>query len=140
MSKCLPKTSYQLAVCETNFLRLKNLLQNFSKNKYFFKTINPDTSSNPISFCVLHRTRHTLIIEAKQKIKLQKIDDLVIRIQISLDARLAEVLSFQGERAVPYFMKVLKIQSKDEKIQQNKFLTEWLENIFSNGINPHVKI
>ncbi len=140
MSKCLPKTSYQLAVCETNFLRLKNLLQNFSKNKYLFETINPDTSSNPISFCVLHRTRHTLIIEAKQKIKLKKIDDLIIRIQISLDARLAEVLSFQGERAVPYFMKVLKIQSKDEKIQQNKFLTEWLENIFSNGINPHVKI
>ena len=72
MSKCLPKTSYQLAVCETNFLRLKNLLQNFSKNKYLFETINPDTSSNPISFCVLHRTRHTLIIEAKQKIKLKK--------------------------------------------------------------------
>ena len=140
MRKCLPKTSYQLAVCETNFLRLKNLLQNFSKNKYLFETINPDTSSNPISFCVLHRTTHTLIIEAKQKIKLRKIDDLVIRIQVSLDARLAEVLSFQGERAVPYFMKVLKIQSKDEKIQQNKFLTEWLENIFSNGINPHVKI
>ena len=140
MRKCLPKTSYQLAVCETNFLRLKKLLQNFSKNKYLFETINPDTSSNPISFCVLHRTRHTLIIEAKQKIKLRKIDDLVIRIQISLDARLAEVLSFQGERAVPYFMKVLKIQSKDEKIQQNKFLTEWLENIFSNGINPYVKM
>ena len=140
MRKFLPKTSYQLAVCETNFLRLKNLLQNFSKNKYLFETINPDTSSNPISFCVLHRTRHTLIIEAKQKIKLKKIDNLVIRIQISLDARLAEVLSFQGERAVPYFMKVLKIQSKDEKIQQNKFLTEWLDNIFSNGINPHVKI
>ena len=140
MNKCLPKTSYQLAVCETNFLRLKNLLQNFSKNKYLFETINPDTSSNPISFCVLHRTRHTLIIEAKQKIKLKKIDNLVIRIQISLDARLAEVLSFQGERAVPYFMKVLKIQSKDEKIQQNKFLTEWLENIFSNGINPYVKM
>ena len=140
MRKCLPKTSYQLAVCETNFLRLKKLLQNFSKNKYLFETINPDTSSNPISFCVLHRTTHTLIIEAKQKIKLRKIDDLVIRIQISLDARLAEVLSFQGERAVPYFMKVLKIQSKDEKIQQNKFLSEWLENIFSNGINPYVKM
>ena len=140
MSKCLPKTSYQLAVCETNYLRLKKLLQNFSKNKYLFETINPDTSSNPISFCVLHRTTHTLIIEAKQKIKLRKIDDLVIRIQVSLDARLAEVLSFQGERAVPYFMKVLKIQSKDEKIQQNKFLTEWLENIFSNGINPFVKM
>ena len=140
MIKSLPKTSHQLAVCEANFLRLKKILNNFSENKYLFETINPDSSSNPISFCVIQRTRHTLIIEAKQKIKLKKIENLIIRIQISLDAKLAEVVSFQGERAVPYFMKVLKTQSRDEKIQQNRFLTEWLENIFANGINPQVKI
>ena len=140
MIKSLPKTSHQLALCEANFLRLKKILNNFSVNKYLFETINPDSSSNPISFCIIHRTRHTLIIEAKQKIKLKKIESLVIRIQISLDAKLAEVISFQGERAVPYFMKALKTQSKDEKIQQNRFLTEWLESIFANGINPQVKI
>ena len=140
MIKSLPKTSHQLAVCEANFLRLKKILNNFSLNKYLFETINPDSSSNPISFFVVHRTRHTLIIEAKQKIKLKKIESLVIRIQISLDAKLAEVISFQGEKAVPYFMKVLKTQSRDEKIQQNRFLTEWLENIFANGINPQFKI
>ena len=140
MIKSLPKTSHQLAVCEANFLRLKKILNNFSVNEYLFETINPDSSSNPISFCVIHRTRHTLIIEAKQKIKLKKIENLIIRIQISLDAKLAEVISFQGERAVPYFMRVLKTQSRDEKIQQNRFLTEWLENIFENGINPQFKI
>ena len=140
MIKSLPKTSHQLAVCEANFLRLKKILNNFSLNKYLFETINPDSSSNPISFKVIHRTKHTLIIEAKQKIKLKKIENLIIRIQISLDAKLAEVISFQGERAVPYFMKVLKTQSRDEKIQQNRFLTEWLENIFANGINPQFKI
>ena len=140
MIKSLPKTSHQLALCEANFLRLKKILNNFSLNKYLFETINPDSSSNPISFCVIHRTRHTLIIEAKQKIKLKKIENIIIRIQISLDAKLAEVISFQGERAVPYFMKVLKTQSRDEKIQQNRFLTEWLESIFANGINPQFKI
>ena len=140
MLKSLPKTSHQLAVCEANFLRLKKILQGFSKNKYSFETINPDSSSNPINFCVLQRTQHTLIIEAKQKINLKKIENLVIRIQISLDAKLAEVISFQGERAVPYFMKALETQSKDEKIQQNRFLTEWLEIIFAKGINPQVKI
>ena len=140
MIKSLPKTSHQLALCEANFLRLKKILNNFSVNEYLFETINPDSSSNPISFCVIHKTRHTLIIEAKQKIKLKKIESLIIRIQISLDAKLAEVISFQGERAVPYFMKVLKTQSRDEKIQQNRFLTEWLENIFANGINPQFKI
>ncbi len=140
MIKSLPKTSHQLALCEANFLRLKKILKNFSVNKYLFETINPDSSSNPISFNVIHRTKHTLIIEAKQKIKLKKMESLIIRIQISLDAKLAEVISFQGERAVPYFMKVLKTQSRDEKIQQNRFLTEWLENIFANGINPQFKI
>ena len=140
MIKSLPKTSHQLAICEANFLRLKKILNNFSVNKYLFETINPDSSSNPISFNVIHRTKHTLIIEAKQKIKLKKMESLIIRIQISLDAKLAEVISFQGERAVTYFMKVLKTQSRDEKIQQNRFLTEWLENIFANGINPQFKI
>ena len=102
MIKSLPKTSHQLAVCEANFLRLKKILKNFSVNKYLFETINHDSSSNPISFNVIHRTKHTLIIEAKQKIKLKKMESLIIRIQISLDAKLAEVISFQGERAVPY--------------------------------------
>ena len=140
MIKSLPKTSHQLAICEANFLRLKKILNNFSLNKYLFETINPDSSSNPISFNIIHRTKHTLTIEAKQKIKLKKMENLIIRIQISLDAKLAEVISYQGERAVPYFMKVLKTQSRDEKIQQNRFLTEWLENIFANGINPQIKI
>jgi uncharacterized protein YqiB (DUF1249 family) len=140
MIKSLPKTSHQLAVCEANFLRLKKILQDFSRNKYSFETVNPDSSSNSISFCVVHKTKHTLIIEAKQKIKLKKMENLIIRIQISLDAKLAEVISFQGERAVPYFMKVLETQSKDEKMQQNRLLTEWLENILANGINPEVQI
>ena len=140
MMRSLPKTSHQLAVCEANFLRLKKILQDFSRNKYSFETVNPDSSSNSISFCVIHKTQHTLIIEAKQKIKLKKMENLIIRIQISLDAKLAEVISFQGERAVPYFMKVLETQSKDEKMQQNRFLTEWLESILANGINPQVQI
>jgi len=140
MIRSLPKTSHQLTVCEANFLRLKKILQDFSRNKYSFETVNPDSSSNSISFCVIHKTQHTLIIEAKQKIKLKKMENLIIRIQISLDAKLAEVISFQGERAVPYFMKVLETQSKDEKMQQNRFLTEWLESILANGINPQVQI
>ena len=138
MFNALPKTSHQLAVCEANFLRLKRVLQNFSKNSYFFEVVNPDSSSNSICFHILQRTKHTLIVEAKQIIKLKKIENLVIRIHISLDANLAEVISFQGEKAVPYFMKVLKTQSKDEKIQQNRFLTEWLESIFTNGLSLEV--
>ena len=93
-----------------------------------------------ISFKVIHRTKHTLLIEAKQKIELGQIKNFTMRIQVSLDAKLSEVISFQGEKAVPHFMKILKTQSKDEKIQQNRFLTEWLESIFLSGINTEYKI
>ena len=48
MLKTLPKTSHQLTVCEGNFLRLKRMLQKFSKETYFFQTINPDESYNEI--------------------------------------------------------------------------------------------
>ena len=50
MLKILPKTSHQLSICESNFLRLKKVLQNFKKYKYIFETINPNQTSNPILF------------------------------------------------------------------------------------------
>ena len=63
-----------------------------------------------------------------------------LRILVSLDAKLAETISYQGERAIPSFLKQTNIQSKDEKYQQNRFLTEWLESIFSLGILPKKNI
>ena len=63
-----------------------------------------------------------------------------MRLQVCIDARLAEVISYQGEKAIPYFIKISKSQSKDEQLQQNRFLTEWLESILKNGINPNIEI
>ena len=139
MLKKLPKTSHQLSVCEANFLRIKKILQNFSKNSYSFETINPDSSSNTISFNVINRSKHTLIIEGKQNVNYGIFNSFVIRIQVCIDAKLAEVISYQGEKAIPYFMKVTKSQSKDEKLQQNRFLTEWLESILLTGLNTDIK-
>ena len=51
---------------------------------------------------------------------------------------MAEVISYQGEKAIPFFVGITKSQSKDEKLQQNRFLTEWLESIFTTGINPNI--
>ena len=139
MLKNLPKTNHQLSVCEANFLRLKKILQSFSKNNYSFETVNPDSSSNIILFNVINRSRHTLIIEAKQNVDYGLFNSFIMRLQICIDARLAEVISYQGEKAIPYFIKISKSQSKDEQLQQNRFLTEWLESILKNGINPNIE-
>jgi uncharacterized protein YqiB (DUF1249 family) len=139
MLKKLPKTSHQLSVCEANFLRMKKILQNFSKNIYSFETINPDSTSNKITFHMINRSKHTLIVEAKQNVDYGVFNSFIMRVQVCIDARLAEVISYQGEKAVPYFMKISKSQSRDEQLQQNRFLTEWLESILMIGLNPNIK-
>ena len=141
MLKTLPSTSHHLAVCEANFIRLKRLLNNFLSDKIFYESINPNQSSLNISFLVLNKTKHTITLEAKQSgFKKNIHSNFILRIQISLDAKLAEVLSYQGEKPLPFFMKQSKRQSIDEKLQQNKFLTEWLESIFVSGISGKEQI
>ena len=141
MLKTLPATSHHLAVCEANFIRLKRLLNNFLSDEIFYESINPNQSSLKIGFLVLNKTKHTIILEAKQSANKKNIhSNFILRIQISLDAKLAEVLSYQGEKPLPFFMNQSKRQSFDEKLQQNKFLTEWLESIFVSGISGKEQI
>ena len=141
MLKTLPATSHHLAVCEANFIRLKRLLNNFLSDEIFYESINPNQSSFKINFLVLNKTKHTITLEAKQSgFKKNIHSNFILRIQISLDAKLAEVLSYQGEKPLPFFMNQLKRQSFDEKLQQNKFLTEWLESIFVSGISGKEQI
>ena len=139
MLNALPKTAHQQTICEANFIRLKRILNNFTEMRYRFNVINPDKSSFLITFNVIHKTKHTLIIEAKQNFRQTDLSNFILRIQVSMDAKLVEVISYQGEKALPFFMKVSMTQSKDEKLQQNRFLTEWLESIFISGISTSVK-
>jgi len=139
MLNTLPKTAHQQTICEANFLRLKRVLSNFKENVYRFNVVNPDRSSFLVTFNVIHKTKHTLIIEAKQNCEDTSLNNFIIRIQVSIDAKLAEVISYQGEKALPFFMKASVAQSKDERLQQNRFLTEWLESIFISGISPSIK-
>ena len=138
MLKKLPKTSHQLSICEANFLRLKKILKGFNEDRYLFETINPNSSSNSISFNVIQRSRHTIMVEAKQNVDYGIFNSFILRLQICIDAKVAEVISYQGEKAIPFFVGITKSQSKDEKLQQNRFLTEWLESIFTTGINPNI--
>ena len=139
MLNTLPKTAHQQTICEANFIRLKRILNNFKEMQYCFNVVNPNNSSFLVVFNVIHKTKHTLIIEAKQSFGKKNLSNFIIRIQVSMDAKLVEVVSYQGEKALPFFMKVSMTQSKDEKLQQNRFLTEWLESIFISGVSTSVK-
>jgi len=139
MLKNLSKTAHHQVICEANFLRLKKLIGSCVEKEYCFEILDAENIPQKISFLVLDRTMHTIVLEAKQNHK-NKHNSFSLRILVSLDAKLAETISYQGERAIPSFLKQTNVQSKDEKYQQNRFLTEWLESIFSLGILPRKNI
>ena len=131
MNKSL-STGSHLNVCSANFSRLKKILNGFRDNRYSFDLLYSE-KKNKADFNVISRTPHTLIIEAKLISEESSLVELILRINIYIDAKLAEVNSYQQEKPVPFFIKAPFTQSQDEKFQQNKILTEWLENIFING-------
>ena len=131
MNKSL-STGSHLNVCSANFSRLKKILNGFRDDRYSFDLLYSE-KKNKADFNVISRTPHTLIIEAKLISEESSMVELILRINIYIDAQLAEVNSYQQEKPVPFFIKTPFTQSQDEKFQQNKILTEWLENIFING-------
>ena len=126
------KTKDHLTTCGANYSRLKKILCNFENDSYTFEILNND-KKNLAEFIVILRTPHTLSIEAKFKNNNLSLVNFLLRINIYIDAKLAEVISYQQEKPVPFFSPPQLSQSKDEKYQQNRILTEWLENIFLNG-------
>ncbi len=125
----LSKTSRHLSVCSANFRRLKKILTDFDNSQYKFLFDDSDVTA---TFKILDKQSHTLLVDASQ-FTANKIMDFKFRLQIFLDAKLAEVVSFQNEQPVPFFVSKPKSQSLDEKYQQNQMLTEWLEFIFLKG-------
>ena len=116
---------------EAKELSKVNVGQGFSAIKTF-EVLNSE-EKNKAEFLIISRTPHTLSIEAKLLNKNSSLISFLLRINIYIDAKLAEVVSYQQEKPVPFFIQSPFSQSQDEKYQQNRMLTEWLENIFSNG-------
>ena len=126
------KTKSHLTTCSANYSRLRKILCSFKHDVYVFEILN-HTQKSEAEFIVISRTQHTLSIEAKFKNNDLALVDFLLRINIYIDAKLAEVVSYQQEKPVPFFSPQQFSHSQDEKYQQNRILTEWLENIFING-------
>jgi len=126
------KTKDHLTTCSANYSRLRKILYDFKNDSYTFEILNNDRKSLA-EFIVISRTPHTLSIEAKFKNNDLNLINFLLRINIYIDAKLAEVISYQQEKPVPFFSAPQFSQSQDEKYQQNRILSEWLENIFTNG-------
>ena len=134
------KTKNHLTTCSANYSRLRKILCGFKHDVYVFEILNHSQKKSRAEFIVISRTQHTLSIEAKFKNNDLTLVNFLLRINIYIDAKLAEVISYQQEKPVPFFSPPQFSHSQDEKYQQNRILTEWLENIFTNGAVEFKKI
>ena len=130
--KTLPKTSTHLNVCGSNFFKLRKLLQDFKgPGKSFGKSISQNEKVL-IKFNLLSKTKHTLTYEVKHIHPQDSLNNFIIRFCVFIDATMVEVISFQGEKPFPFYIKNKSaLQSYDEKHQQNTFFFDLLENLLT---------
>ena len=130
--KTLPKTSMHLNVCGSNFFKLRKLLQDFKDPRTSFeKSVNKNETVF-IKFNLLSKTKHTLTYEVKHIHPEDSLNDFIIRFCVFNDAKMVEVISFQGEKPFPFYVKNKSaFQSSDEKHQQNTFFFDLLENLLT---------
>jgi len=79
---------------------------------------------------LLEQTRYTLLVELQQQFSqpVEVIPDLLFRVRVYLDARVAEVVSYQGKQHLKarYSLPNLFMYHPDEKRQTNLLLYDWL--------------
>ena len=130
--KTLPKTSTHLNVCGSNFFKLRKLLQDFEGPRKSFEKSISKNENVLIKFNLLSKTKHTLTYEVKHIHLEDSLNDFLIRFCVFIDAKMVEVISFQGEKPFPFYIKNKSVlQSSDEKHQQNTFFFDLLENLLT---------
>ena len=130
--KTLPKTSTHLNVCGSNFFKLRKLLQDFKGPGRSFEMSVSQNEIVLIKFNLLSKTKHTLTYEVKHIHPEESLNNFIIRFCVFIDAKMVEVISFQGEKPFPFYIKnKSSLQSSDEKHQQNTFFFDLLENLLT---------
>ena len=130
--KTLPKTSTHLNVCGRNFFKLRKLLQDFKDPKKSFEKSVSKNEKVLIKFNLLTKTKHTITYEVKHIHSEDSLNDFIVRFCVFIDAKMVEVISFQGEKPFPFYVKNKSVlQSSDEKHQQNTFFFDLLENLLT---------
>jgi uncharacterized protein YqiB (DUF1249 family) len=132
-----------MADCEANYARLRRLFPAMdSRDHHGFALA--DRGDRHFVLRVLERSPYTSLIEVAERAPGRRpwLWFPAMRVRLYHDARLAEVVGFDGVGRVrprnPYPNKVM--HQPDEKAQWNRFLAEWLSMAMGSGYavgSPH---
>ena len=102
MNKTL-KTSNHLSTCSANYSRLNKILSGFNKDKYSFDLLYSG-KQNKAEFLIISRTPHTLSVEAKLLSEDSALIEILLRINIYVDAKLSQKLFHINKNNLFHFL------------------------------------
>lgn len=131
----VPDLSELMAACELNYLRLQKLFPDMSSTNHHQLQLTTEVHDlGAVHFTVRERspfTTHLSIVRPQH----QWVDHWQMTVRIYHDAKLAEVIECQAQqriRAVNDYPNP-RMHQRDEKMQLNIFLGQWLQNCLNHG-------
>ncbi|MCB1674772.1 MAG: DUF1249 domain-containing protein [Halioglobus sp.] len=120
------------ALCEANYARLLRLFPDYENTN----TREFAVGAARVQLAVVQRCRYTTIFHLhQQQADARWLGQLRVEVRAYHDVGMLEVGMFQSHRrvAVRYQYPNDNMYAQDEKMQQNRFLADWLEHCLSNG-------
>lgn len=121
------------ATCESNYARFLRLFPTYEQSNERIVALDHAR----VVVTVTERCRYTTTFNIKQLSGVAPAwaKRFELEVRAYHDAKMLEVRSFQGSRQIQgrYQYPNKAMLQKDEKVQQNQFLADWLEHILSRG-------
>lgn len=125
-----------LEECDGNYRRLTRLMPDLRQTDRREFRMFPRGAALTVTFEVTHRSRYTTVLTLDLPASVRSIGGMRITIRVYHDARTAEVIEFQGQRRFQavYDYPNPQMRQPDEKVQINRFLSEFLNACLRHGV------
>tara|TARA_B110000014_G_C20126854_1_gene601313 strand:- start:9328 stop:9786 length:459 start_codon:yes stop_codon:yes gene_type:complete len=136
--KNISKTRLLISLFETNYIKYKELFSENSIKKDLSFFLPEGTFKSEVSIVIKSLSQHTDLLQIKHgHFSTFGLRDSNIEVAIYHDAKMAEVIKFNGKKQIWLLNKYpnLKMLSKDEKFQWNLYLAEWLSFSKKEGLS-----
>ena len=132
---------FHMAECDANYLRLMKLMPNLSESDCRSFRLNSGLVESSVHFEVTERCKYTTVVRVIQEISEHPMRTNVAEVEFAVrmyhDAKSAEVIESQSERLFEavYDYPNPKMRQRDEKVQINRFLGEFLAACLKYGVS-----
>ena len=125
-----------MAECEANYLRLNKLMPKLRETDDRRFDVTLGDSAATVRFEVTERSPYTTVVAIHQVVDVDRFPTLSMTVRLYHDAKSAEVIEVQKQRgfAAVYDYPNSQMRQRDEKVQINRFLSEFLSLCLSHGV------